>query len=80
MSNFDSYLYVINPESPDVLIGDVDYNDDFVYDEDNNLYDEDSTLYGHYEANKTYLIVIGKKYIDEPGANISIRFDFLFEG
>lgn len=80
MSNFDSYLYVINPESPDVLIGDVDYNDDFVYDEDNALYDEDSTLYGHYDSDKTYLIVIGKKYIYEPGANISVRFDFFFEG
>lgn len=74
-SNFDSYLYVINPESANLLIADVDYNDDYVYDEDHDLYDEDSQLCGQYDANKTYLIVIGKYDPVVAGSNISISFD-----
>lgn len=76
-SGIDSYLYVINPESPNILIGDVDYNDDFYYDEDNDLYYEDSTLYGYYESNKTYLIVISKFDPSVAGTNISIGFTYL---
>ena len=80
MSNFDSYLYVIDPDSPNLLIEDEDFNDNFVYDEDHDLYDEDSALYGHYYSDQTYLIVISKYNLQDVGSNISIRFDFFFAG
>ncbi len=61
-----------------LLISDTDYNNDYVYDEDNNLSEDNATLEGWYYSNKTYLIVLSKYNITDIGSNISIYFYYYF--
>lgn len=58
-SNFDNYLYVINPNSASELIENVDYNDDEYYNDPDD-YELNALLYGYYSSDVTYLIVFSQ--------------------
>ena len=74
-SEFDNFLYVINPQKTNSLLLDVDYNDDY--------YEYDARLSGYYESSITYFIIYSQfspsnAFTDlNSGDDISLKITYL---
>lgn len=70
-SQFDNYLYVIDPSDSDLIVENINYNDD--YNGKSNAYIEN-----YYLASKKYFIVFSQfnngNTLDENINNISVKF------
>lgn len=71
-SVFDNYLYVIDSSSATSIVEDIDYNDDYCYDEDEGLYTSNARLNKYCYSNVTYMIVINQYFPFENGGSVSL--------
>ncbi|MBQ6783986.1 MAG: hypothetical protein IJP63_08300 [Acholeplasmatales bacterium] len=71
-SQFDNMLYVINPESSNLLVEDVDYCDDYCIDDDQGIYYSNAELRNYYSSNNTYFIIISKYDSTLASGNITM--------